>query len=272
MAALHRRAVSGSAVARAAARLRLLLVALALAGDAQAIVDGAVDPNAATSPWAGVGSLSAAGGGTFTAVVIAPNAVLTAAHVVAGTAPGSWTFNLNAGGDLTARLPVAAIRVHPDYQGFIGGRDGLAHHDLAVVRLASLVPFGTPVYPLAPRAPRPGERLVFVGYGIGGAGVPAHPAVKRAGSNVVESVYQDVGGAGRIELYRFAYNPVPGGSPLEATLAGGDSGSPAFRRDPDGWRVAGINTFVYASPAGRGGGGVAVAAYLEWIAAALVRE
>ena len=32
-----------------------------------------------------------------------------------------------------------------------------------------------------------------------------------------------------------------------------------------GWRIAGINTFVYSSAAGRGGGGVAVAAYREWI-------
>ena len=147
-------------------------------------------------------------------MVIAPNAVLTAAHVVAGGTPESWTFNLNIGGELTARLPVASIRVHPGFQGFGRGRDGLAHDDIAVVRLAGIVPFGTPLYELARRAPRPGERLILVGYGnggssAGGASVPADPAVKRVGANVVEQVYQDVGGAGRVELYRFAYTPLP---------------------------------------------------------------
>jgi Trypsin len=260
------------------ASLRILLVALALAGDSQAVVDGVIDLNAASSPWAGVGSLSHAGGGTYSAVVIAPNAVLTAAHIVAGGKPEAWTFNLNLGGDLTARLPVASIRTHPGYQGVGSGRDGLAHDDLAVVRLAGKVPFGTPVYELARRAPLPGERLVFVGYGAGGssaggAATPPDPAVKRVGANAVEQVYQDPGGAGRVELYRFAYTPLPGGSPLEATLAGGDSGSPAFVREPEGWRLAGINTYVYSSAQGRrGGGGVAVAAYREWIRAVVTSE
>ena len=259
------------------AALRVLLAALALAGDARAVVDGVVDPNTASSPWAGVGSLSHARGGTYSAVVIAPNTVLTAAHVVAGGAPESWTFNLNVGGDLTARLPVASIRVHPGYQGFRGGREGLAHDDIAVVRLAGIVPFGTPLYQLARRAPRPGERLVLVGYGgggssAGGASVPPDPAVKRVGANVVEQVYQDPGGAGRVELYRFAYTPPHGGSPLEATLAGGDSGSPAFMREPEGWHLAGINTYVYSTQGRRGGGGIAVAAYREWILSAIGRE
>jgi hypothetical protein len=257
--------------------LRALLVALSLAGNVHAVVDGVVDPNTTTSPWAGVGSLSDARGGTYSAVVIAPNAVITAAHVVSGSTAESWTFNLNIGGELTARLAVAAIRVHPGFQGFGRGRDGLAHDDIAVVRLAGIVPFGTPLYELARRAPRPGERLLLVGYGsggssAGGASVPADPAVKRVGANVVEQVYQDVGGAGRIELYRFAYTPLPGGSPLEATLAGGDSGSPAFVREPEGWRLAGINTYIYSARGHSGGGGVAIAAYLEWILSVIARE
>ena len=258
------------------AALRILLVALALAGNAGAVIDGVVDPNNAHSPWAGVGSLSHARGDHYSAVVIAPDAVLTAAHVVAGSTPESWTFNLNVGGDLTARLPVASIRVHPGYQGFGQGRAGLAHDDLAVVRLAGNVPFGTPLYELASRPPRLGERLILVGYGggagAGGASVPPDPAVKRVGANVVEQLYQDLGGAGRVELYRFAYTPLPRGSPLEAMLAGGDSGGPAFVREPDGWRLAGINTYVYSRQGQRGGGGVAVAAYREWILSASGRE
>jgi len=262
---------------RAALRIFLAALALAPAGDAWAVVDGLVDPNTTTSPWAGVGSLSRARGGHFSAVVIAPDVVLTAAHVVAGSAPESWTFNLNLGGDQPVRLAVASIRVHPGFEGFGRGRDGLAHDDIAVVRLAGIVPFGTPLYELARRPPRLGERLILVGYGAGGTGtggasVPPDPAVKRVGSNVVEQVYQDPDGAGRVELYRFAYTPLPGGSPLEATLAGGDSGGPAFVREPDGWRLVGINTYVYSAQGQRGGGGIAVAAYREWILSASGRE
>jgi len=97
--------------------------------------------------------------------------------------------------------------------------------------------------------------------------------VKRVGANVVEELYQGPGGAGRVELYRFAYTPLPGGSPLEATLTGGDSGGPAFVREPDGWRLRGINTYVHSTQGQRGGGGgVAVAAYREWILSASGRE
>jgi len=251
-----------------ALRSALAVAALAacLAPRALAVVDGLVDPNTATSPWAGVGAVTTARGGTYSGVVIAPRFVLTAAHVVAGAAPEALHFNVNRGGDLVARLAVAAVHVHPAYHGFTRGRDALVHDDIAVLRLAEPVPFGTPGYPLASRAPRPGERLVLVGYGAGGPSIPANAAVKRVGSNVVEQVYQDLGGEGRVELYRFAYHPVPGGSPLESTLAGGDSGSPAFHRDGNGWTIAGINTYVYsAASGGSGGGGVAVAAYREWI-------
>jgi hypothetical protein len=249
-------------------RRALVLAAcvLCLARPAASIVDGMVDPNTAGSPWAGVGSIADGRGGTYSGVAIAPRFVLTAAHVVAGVAPGSLSFNVNRGGDLVARLPVTAVHVHPAYQGFTRARDALVHDDIAVLQLGESIPFGTPIYPLAARAPRPGERLVLVGYGVGGPSIPADPAVKRVGSNVVEQVYQDVAGAGRIELYRFAYNPAPGGSLLESTLASGDTGSPALLRDGEGWQLAGINTFVYGADSGaRGGGGIAVAAYREWI-------
>jgi hypothetical protein len=249
-------------------------VALPLAHAARAVVDGVVDPNTVQSPFAGVGSLTL-GGGTYSAVAIAPHFALTAAHVVAGASAASLTFNVNRGGDLVARLNVRAVHVHPGFHG--AGPGGLMRDDLALLRLAEQVPFGTPAYEIARRAPRIGERLVFVGYGnasssAGGAELPAHPAVKRIGSNVVEEVMPDPQNAGRIEMYRFGYRPLPGGSVLESTLAVGDSGSPAFVQEASRLLVVGINTFVYNSRAGRGGGGIVVAAHREWILAMAAAE
>lgn len=251
-------------------RRSLLAAAAALpfARAAHAVVDGVVDPNTVQSPFAGVGSLTTLSGGTYSAVAIAPHFALTAAHVVAGASAASLAFNVNRGGDLVARIGARAVHVHPGYQG--AGPGGLMRDDLALLRLADPVPFGTPTYEVARRAPRIGERLVFVGYGnasssAGGAELPAHPAVKRVGTNVVEEVIPDPQNPARIELYRFGYNPLPGGSVLESTLAGGDSGSPSFAQEASRLLVLGINTFVYSSRGGRGGGGIVVAAHREWI-------
>lgn len=66
------------------------------------------------------------------------------------------------------------------------------------------------------------------------------------------------------------------GNSVEATLAGGDSGSPAFIASGL-WKLAGVNTFVgafengatTAGVFGSAGGGQAVAAYAAWIDATI---
>ncbi|HTO48592.1 MAG TPA: hypothetical protein VML91_13220 [Burkholderiales bacterium] len=68
------------------AALRILLVALA--GNAGAVVDGVVDANTATSPWAGVGSLSHARGDHYSAVVIAEVSPTTTSR--SSASPGSF--------------------------------------------------------------------------------------------------------------------------------------------------------------------------------------
>lgn len=252
-----------------------------------------VDPNTQESPWAGVGSLtvlqpgSETPRGIYTAVAIGPSHVLTAAHVVHGRAPGEIRFNLNYGGDLTHQIPASEIHVHPDYAGFHPDpRSGVVHDDLAVVRLVSPLPFGVPAYRIYPNPVPARVVLTLVGYGAGGDGVRGvtvggSASVRRVGKNVLDRVVRDNGGSGAFEVFLFDFdgpdattNRMGGatlGNNVEATLAGGDSGSPAFAGGPQGgWWLVGVNTFVGPQGPSRDkfggiGGGVLVYSYLHWI-------
>ena len=266
------------------------------AGPAHALMSGAspdspaarIDANTTTSPWAGVGSVSV-GTGTYTATLIAPNYILTAAHVVAGAAPGAITFNLNYGGDLTQQIGAAQIFIHPGYSSFNSPN---LNDDLAIIRLANPVPAGVPIYGLQHDVLATGTTLTFVGYGASGTGatgatIPASPSVKRTGQNNADQFALDDEGSGKAEIYYFDFDGpsiagnstsnLMGGSTLgnvvETTVGGGDSGSPVFIRSSDGnWRLAGVNTFTFTSIAGQtastfgtGGGGMLIPAYANWI-------
>jgi hypothetical protein len=282
-----------------------LALALCAVSPVRAIVGGApdlepaddpaqrADSNTAESPWAGVGSVSIyqpgteSPHGTYTATAIDPWHVLTAAHVVYGKSPADVRFNLNYGGDLTHQIPASEIHVHPDYAGFRPDpRSGVVHDDLAVVRLSASLPFGVPMYRILPVPPPARIVLTLVGYGSGGDGVHGvtvggSPSVKRVGRNVLDHALRDNGGSGAFEVYLFDFdgpdastNRMGGltlGNGVEAMLAGGDSGSPAFVPGPQGgWWLVGVNTFV--SPGGPGrdkfgavGGGVLLYSYVHWI-------
>ncbi|KAF0161677.1 MAG: hypothetical protein FD157_4118 [Rhodocyclaceae bacterium] len=242
-----------------------------------------VDPNSVDSPWAGVGSLSI-NGEVYSGVLISPRYVLTAAHVVAGVVPEAIRFNLNWGSDLTQTLAVQKVVRHPDYVGF--GRPDL-RYDLAILELATEAPSGVPHYDLMRTPIEAGTTITLVGYGASGDGrygptIAASAGVKRVGRNVADRIEVDaVSGRGVLYAFDFdapaaGFNSVGGtslGNRIETTVAGGDSGSPAFVRDEDGrWRLAGINSFQAKSrPAqtagsfGTLGGGQLVAGYSEWI-------
>jgi len=283
---------------RAGAALSAYVAALVLAAYAHAIVGGVapdspehrIDPNIAESPWAGVGSLTVGTGGRYTATAIDPWHVITAAHMVRGVPPGNVFLNLNFGGDLTHRIAGAAIHVHPNYDGFTIGA-GPVHDDLAIVRLAERLPEDLPIHPVLRLPVAPGTTLTLVGYGASGDGaagitVGSSATLKRVGRNNADQFVNDNHGSGRREVYVFDFDgpdatsnrigaPLPGnrtlGNSVEATLAGGDSGSPAFVYTPDG-RIflAGVNTFVSPGGAESGrfgtlGGGMLLSAYADWI-------
>lgn len=252
-----------------------------------------VDPNTRSSPWSGVGSLSVIHAdtgevqGNYTAAAIDVAHVVTAAHVVHGKVPEQVRFNLNFGGDLTRQIVASEVHVHPNYGGFRPDpRTGFVHDDLAIVRLSAPLPFGVAIYRIYPHPLPPRSVLTLVGYGgagdgVNGVTVPGQPSVKRVGRNVLDRVVRDNNGSNALEIYLFdfdgpdaASNRMGGGTlgnDVEASLAGGDSGSPALVPGPQGaWWIAGVNTFVAPQGAGRDkfgsiGGGMLLYSYLPWI-------
>lgn len=258
----------------------LLLGLAAPAG--QAVVGGTgIDPNTHQSPWAGVGAVET-GNGHFSGALIGPRHALTAAHVVAGRPVAQVAFRLNRG-DAAAALPARAIHVLPAYRG--PGGKGIWHDDLAIIELAQPAPAGTPVYGLHDGIPARGALIAFVGYGQGGDGsaganLPARPGDKRVGYNRME-VLRGKPGAERPDVFLFDFDPPAGdatqagmraavGEGREANFAGGDSGAPVFVFAAGAWRIVGVAAFVTGSPERAGrfgsvGGGMLVAAHLDWI-------
>lgn len=244
------------------------------------------DPNTVTSPWAGVGNI-AVGDKSFSAALISPRHVITAAHVVNGAKPENVTFILNAGGVASHRLAAGVIYVNPGYQGFVPSADGIVHDDLAIVELAEAAPADIPYYTPYFGELVPGTPLTLVGYGATGDGVHGVTGnkanTKRTGRNAADVFALDDDGSDRIEAFLFdfdgpdaASNRFGGttlGNNVETTLAGGDSGSPALLKINGAWQLAGVSTFVShfkdgpTQPGvfGTGGGGMVVSGYAEWM-------
>jgi hypothetical protein len=230
----------------------------------------------------------------FSGVLISPRHVLTAAHVVAGRNPDEIAFNLNAGSELPQQLRAAHVFIHPAYTGAKSNTDQINHNDLAIVELAEAAPPEAPVYPILAQPIPPGTIITFVGYGAGGDGVHgvtagSNASIKRVGANRVEQLLPNSALPDKRDVYLFRFHGPDRGSQrakpkgrfggtlgnnVEATLAVGDSGSPAFVRIPlGGWHLVGINTFVIGFPGeakdrnkfGNGGGGMLLYPQLAWI-------
>lgn len=275
-------------------RLLCGLLLIACTGTAQAVVGGAdVDPNTPDSPWAGVGAILT-GKGHYSGALIGPRHVLTAAHVVRGRLLSELGFRLNLSDGEALVLPVAAVHIHPGYQGTRRGADGLWRDDLAILELARPAPAGVPVYALYPDVQLARSMIAFVGYGQGGDGergahLPGSPRVKRVGYNRIDTLLPHGPADPRPVLFLFDFDgpdlttnrfkpdtPHNGslGPELEATFASGDSGAPVFVFDQGAWKIAGVAAFVAGQESkpsryGSIAGGALVPAYLEWIRSVL---
>jgi hypothetical protein len=138
----------------------LLGALVALPVPALAIVGGTED--AGPLSRAAIMVLSSRGG-MCSGVVIAPDAVLTAAHCVTGAA--DYRVHYRDADGRPVLLEPSGLAVHPGYdKGAIAGRRRSI--DLALVRLAAPLParFGTATLSTATLAK--GESLTFGGYGV----------------------------------------------------------------------------------------------------------
>ena len=246
-----------------------------------------VDPNTVGSPFAGVGSVKAAGQ-RGTGAAVSSTFILTAAHLLDqdgnGTidlAPNQVSFRLNYGGDLTHIISSVALYVHPEYTGFANPS---LNDDLALVELASPLPVGVPIYPLQ-RTPIALETtLTLVGYGRTGYGdigdtTGSSFTIKRVGQNNADifAPQDDAGGPARDELVFYDFDGPAGsvnvlgggtlGNDIETMLAPGDSGGPAFLYHDGEYHIAATNTFTQSATVAFDtlGGGMLVHGYAGWI-------
>lgn len=255
-------------------------------GDAPDSPERRVYSDGCESPWAGVVSVLI-GDGVFSGVVVGDRWVLTAGHVAAGRrlSPGNVRVRVPCGPLTEGVLEVVP---HPGFTGYKSDRINL--DDLALLRLREPLPEAVPRYPLFDRPPARGIVLTLVGYGGGGnprdgVTVGARADIKRVGENVLDDWVSRPGQGPAAYVWDFD-GPDPASSLLggpslgnrrEATVASGDSGSPAFVRDGEHWSLVGINTFQIQLPAkppkisvppphfGSGGGGMLIAPYAAWI-------
>lgn len=240
-----------------------------------------VDANVPASPWRGVAALQVAGG-VYTATAIDRRHVITAAHVVGPSAGPTLIFNVD--GERTYQIPASAVFVHPAYVSF---NNPNLQNDLAIVELASDLPADVPAYPIRATAIAAGSRITVVGYGASGQGdvgasIGGSATVRRGGENRAEAFETAASGGGESALYFAdfdggsapnAFGDAGLGNRLETSLAGGDSGSPAFLSGSSGPELVAVNNFVASfeggpatlSTFGTGFGGNLLHAYRAWI-------
>jgi hypothetical protein len=183
------------------------------------------------------------------AVIIKPNWILTAAHVVHG-ADEHVVIK-----DDDSKFPLQYVVVHKDFKD-----DDIGFHDLALGY--SSKSFELPFYsPLYTKSDELGKAATIAGYGLHGTfhnGAYNSDGKKRAGHNRIDSAERAVLVATPSRANRF---------PLEFVIAPGDSGGGMFI----GNELAGINSFLMAvdkKPDGTYGDEAAftrVSLYVDWI-------
>ena len=267
----------------AASGLALLLprqAAALMAGNLPDTAAARVDPNTTLSSWSGVVSV-VVGGAPFSGVVIGPRHVLTAAHVALNQNPANVSVVANTS-TTPSLLAVEAVTSYPTAD--------FPYNDLSLLRLVQAVPASVAIYPVMDLAQPLGTRVTLVGYGGSGnpstgATVPGTSNVKRVGQNVIDQLVDRLDTSGRtgaFYLYDFdgpvGSGPIGGptlGNGVETSVAGGDSGSPAFVDTGSGPALYGLNTAVInfsgaaAGAFGSGGTGMVLShpPYLTWLSA-----
>jgi secreted trypsin-like serine protease len=183
--------------------------------------------------------------GNGSGVLIAPNWVLTAAHISDSAMASFQLGNQNV-------LVTQRVR-HPQFINLNRG------YDLALLRLATPIVGVTPVK-IYTGTNELGATISMAGFGstgVGSSNNPQNPGTFRAGTNIVDGIFDFTNGAQDAGLI-VDFDAAPGFDPngtlntlgnaqptsLEYQLAGGDSGGGAFLLENGEWYLAGIHSGV----------------------------
>lgn len=216
---------------------------LAAAGPAGAVVGGRPAPEAAASAVMVLSS----NGGVCTGIVVAADAVLTAAHCVASRAEHRVHYKDAAGAPVLAEI--AARALHPGYDaGAVAGRRRSI--DLALVRLAALLPARFVPATLSATMPGAGERLTLSGYGVAAPGDARSTGTYRSVDLGVVAPH----GPSRILVWL-------GAGPGGASACHGDSGGPIAA----GPAVLAVSAWVAGKACGGISQGILLAPQQAWI-------
>ena len=165
-------------------------------------------------------------GGMAMGTLIAPEWVLTAAHVAQFVGPFERVV-IVAGREYAVR----AVHVHADYNGTSVGTD------IALLHLAEPVTDVKPA-PLYRGADEAGRAVVFVGHGDTGVGPAGPPEGNDRRWRAAQNRITVAQGA----TLRFDFDAPPAGEDLEGISGPGDSGGPAFIEADGRAYVAGISS------------------------------
>lgn len=192
------------------------------------------------------------------ATLIAPQWVITAAHVAAAASRQIPQPAVTING---RRHAIDRVFVHPSWKE-------MGPHDIALVRLAARVSGVTPI-PFSRTRTSPAGMGTLVGHGASGAGnvqARVEDGVRRAATSRIDSVSAD--------LVFISFSEGGAGSPLEGAPGAGDSGGPLLLRQGAAWRVVGISSAGYDGAHGPGSYGAVdvftrVDAHAAWIGSVL---